>query len=656
MSVSAVPGADRLRCDRVLPTSDHPQNFMTSDQSEALERQLARHARLHGAVARLGQVALREQEPASLTDEIVRTVADTLDVQLCGVLRLCEDGETLEIVANVGHTSDLRSIMPAGTGTHAGYALSRREAVVSQDLRSETRFETRHLLGRGMRSGINAVIEGPEEPYGVLSAHTTRRRDFGEDDVNFLVAVANILSAAVERHRREALTRHQALHDPLTGLPNRTLALDRLDLALARRRREDIGVAMLMLDLDRFKIINDSLGHAVGDEVLVALGTRLRETLRPSDTVARLGGDEFVVVCELPDDIHRVVELAERIGCAVSKPLTLESGEHVLTASIGIAIAELPSDTSASLLRDADVAMYRAKHRGPGRYELFDSSLRSQVLARLNTETELRQALERDELCVDYQPIIELATGRPVATEALVRWEHPRHGRVPPLDFIPIAEETGLIVALGREVLRRACEQGARWQRQFGCRLQTFVNVSGSQIANPRFPAEVAGVCAQSGLVPGTLRLEVTESVLIERTGESTAVLGRLHADGVQLVLDDFGTGYSSLSYLRNFPLDGVKVDRAFTDGLGGSERDAAIMRAIVEMCGALGLSVVAEGVESAAQLEQLEKLGCHHVQGYLLCRPMPAEELTGFLAGRLAQFATDHPSVPGSARSSQLV
>jgi diguanylate cyclase (GGDEF)-like protein len=629
---------------------------MTSDQSEALERHLARHARLHGAVARLGQVALREQELMSLTDEVVRTVADTLDVQLCGVLRLCEDGETLEIVSNVGHTSDLRSIMPAGTGTHAGYALNRREAIVSQDLRLESRFDSRHLLGRGMRSGMNAVIEGPEQPYGVLSAHTTRRCDFSEDDLNFLVAVANILSAAVERHRREALTRHQALHDPLTGLPNRTLALDRLDLALARRRREEIGVAMLMLDLDRFKIINDSLGHAVGDEVLIALGARLREALRPSDTVARLGGDEFVVVCELPEDLQQVVELAERIGCAVSKPLSLESGEHVLTASIGIAVAERPTDTSASLLRDADAAMYRAKHRGPGRYELFDSSLRSQVLARLNTETELRQALERDELCVEYQPIIELATGRPVATEALVRWEHPRHGRVPPLDFIPIAEETGLIVELGREVLRWACAQGARWQRQFGCRLQTFVNVSGSQMANPRFPAEVAAVCEETGLLPGTLRLEVTESVLIERTGESTAVLNRLHADGVQLVLDDFGTGYSSLSYLRNFPLDGVKVDRAFTDGLGGSERDAAIMRAIVEMCSALGLSVVAEGVESAAQLEQLEKLGCHHVQGYLLCRPMPAEQLTGFLASRVAQFATDPQRVPASARSGQLV
>jgi len=453
-------------------------------------QQLAHHARLHQTVARLGQVALREQELKTLTDEVVHAVAETLDVQLCGVLKLCEDERTLEIVSNVGHKADVGAVVPCGTATHAGYALSTRQAVVSEDLRTERRFDGRPLLSRGVLSGMNAVIEGTGRPYGVLSAHTTRRRLFSEDDVNFLVAVANILSAAVERHRKEELTRHEALHDPLTGLPNRTLALDRLDLALARRRRDGTGVAMLMLDLDRFKIINDSLGHATGDRVLVTLAARLRDTLRPSDTVARLGGDEFVVVCELPPGVHQVVELAERIGAAVRRPLRSDSGEHFLTASIGIAMAETASDTSASLLRDADAAMYRAKKLGPGRYELFDSSLRSQALARLDTEAELRQALERGQLCVHYQPIIELASGWPVATEALVRWEHPRHGLVPPLDFIPIAEETGLIVALGRDVLQRACEQGAEWQQQFGFPLQTFVNVSGCQIANSRFPGK----------------------------------------------------------------------------------------------------------------------------------------------------------------------
>jgi diguanylate cyclase (GGDEF)-like protein len=603
----------------------------------AVGRQLAHHARLHETVARLGQIALREQELGTLTDEVVRAVATTLDVQLCGVLRLCDDGDTLEIISNVGHRTDIGAFIPGGTRTHAGYALSTRRAVVAEDLRSETRFDAAPLLERGMRSGVNAVIEGAGRPYGVLSAQSGRLRSFGEDDVNFLVAVANILSAAVERHRREELTRHAALHDPLTGLPNRTLALDRLDLALARRRRDGIGVAMLMLDVDRFKIINDSLGHVTGDQVLVALAARLRSTLRPSDTVARLGGDEFVVVCELPTGPRQVVELAERIGAAVSRPLKLDSGEHFLTASIGIAIAESASDTSASLLRDADAAMYRAKKVGPGRYELFDSSLRAQVLARLSTETELRHALERDELCVHYQPIIELASGRPAATEALVRWQHPRHGLVQPLDFIPIAEETGLIITLGREVLRRACEQGAEWQRRFDFPLQTFVNVSGCQIANSCFPEEVAEITDASGLLAGTLGLEVTESVLIENAGESTAVLGRLHAHGVRLVLDDFGTGYSSLSYLRDFPLDGVKVDRAFVDGLGRSRRDAAIMKAIVEMCAALGLAVVAEGVESHAQLGQLRRFGCRNVQGYLLCRPMPADEVGEFLHGRLA-------------------
>jgi diguanylate cyclase (GGDEF)-like protein len=604
--------------------------------AELLEQQIAQHARQQEAVARLGQLALREHDLSPLTDEVVTTVADILDVQLCGVLKLCEDEQNLEIVSNVGRTSDLRAVVPAGTATHAGYALSVRGPVVSEDLRTESRFDGRPLLSRGVLSGMNAVIEGLDRPYGVLSAHTVQRRRFGEDDVNFLVAVANVLSAAVERHRREEVSRHAALHDPLTGLPNRTLALDRLDVALARRRRDGIGVAMVALDLDRFKVINDSLGHGAGDEILAALATRLGEILRPTDTVARLGGDEFVVVCESRGGVHQFVELAERIGAAVSRPFGLASGEYFLTASIGVAIAEGNDDTSASLLRDADAAMYRAKKRGPGRYELFDAAVRGQVLQRLRTELELRHALEHDQLCVHYQPIVDLGSGKPVAMEALVRWMHPDHGLMPPLDFIPIAEETGIIIDLGRHVLERACKQGAEWQRQFGIPLQTFVNVSGCQIANSLFPSEVANIAKGCNLMPGTLGLEVTESVLIESVDSPVTVLGELHAHGLRLVLDDFGTGYSSLSYLRRFPLDGVKVDRSFIDDLDSSPENAAIMRAIVEMCHALGLSVVGEGVESATQLEQLAQLGCEHAQGYLLCRPMPADDVNRFLEDRL--------------------
>jgi len=623
---------------------------MTRDE---LEQQLAQHGRQHEAVACLGQVALREHDLRRLTDEVVAAVADTLDVELCAVLRLREDEEMLDIVASVGYDGDPGAAdLPARTGTQAGYALTKCQPVVVEDLRTETRFDTRSLLDQGMVSGMNAVIAGHERAFGVLSTHTGLRRRFSADDVNFLVAVANVLSAAVERHRKEELARHAALHDPLTGLPNRTLALDRLDRALARRRRDGTDVAMLLLDLDRFKVINDSLGHAAGDQVLVALATRLRDTLRPTDTVARLSGDEFVVVCESPAGVRQVVELAERIGAAVSRPFVLTSGEHFLTASIGVAVAESGDDTSASLLRDADAAMYRAKKRGPGRYELFDATVRAQVLARLRTEQELRQALDHDQLCVYYQPIINVASGDPVATEALVRWRHPHHGLIPPLDFIPIAEETGIIIELGRYVLERACEQGAAWQRQFDIPLQTFVNVSGHQIANPLFPAEVADIARRCNLLPGTLGLEVTESVLIEGVDSPIAVLSKVHAYGLRLMLDDFGTGYSSLSYLRRFPLDGVKVDRSFIDGLDSSPQNAAIMRAIVEMCHALDLTVVAEGVESPGQLEQLSQLGCEHAQGYLLCHPMPAEEVSRFLDGRLTSSAIDAAT---NARPSSL-
>ena len=617
--------------------------------SQEIARRLALHARQHDAVARLGQIALRDHDLQTLVSEVVSTVSATLDVQLCAVLRLREDAELLDIVASLGYTGPPDQPLPGGTGTQAGYALRTGRPVVAENLYDETRFDSGPLLEQGVVSGMNALIEGPDSPYGVLTAHSRERRRFGTDDVNFLVAVANVVSAAVERHSKEEASRHAALHDPLTGLPNRTLALDRLDLALARRRRDGTDVSMLLLDLDRFKVINDSLGHAAGDEVLLELASRLRDTVRPSDTVARLGGDEFIVVCESRSGTHGVIELAQRIADAVGRPFSLATGEHFLTTSTGIAVAEQADDTSASLLRDADAAMYRAKRRGPGRYELFDATLRAQVIARLRTETELRQALDQQQLRVYYQPIIDAESGRPVAAEALVRWQHPHHGLIPPLDFIPIAEETGLINELGRHVLESACQQGAAWQRRFQTPLQVFVNVSGCQIADPQFPAEAAEIAARSSMLAGTLGLEVTESVLIEEAGSSMTVLDELHANGLRLALDDFGTGYSSLSYLRRFPLDAVKVDRSFIDGLGDKPEDAAIMRAIIEMCRALGLTVIAEGVESSAQLQHLRQLGCERVQGYLLCHPIPAEETTEFLAQRLIDEGIE--ALPGSSR-----
>ena len=605
-----------------------------------IEQTLARHAREHEALARLSQIALREHQLRTLIEEIVATVMDTLDLELCGVSRLREDEKALDIVFSVGQPNP-PAVLPVDEGTQAGFALRTREAVVSEDLLAESRFDAPGLRNMGMRSGVSAIIEGHERPFGILSAHSSRPRRFTADDVHFLVAVANVLSAAVERNHKEEVARHAALHDPLTGLPNRTLALDRLDLALARRRRNGTTtVALLLIDVDRFTMINESLGHGAGDEVLLELAARLRDTLRVSDTAARLSADEFAIVCESEGGVHDVVELARRIETEFGRTLAMEDGERVFSASIGIAVAENLRDSASSMLRDADAAMYRAKRRGPGSYELFDSAVRAQVLTRLRTEAELRHAIAAGELCLHFQPILDLASGKPIATEALVRWQHPQHGLIPPLDFIPVAEETGLIADLGRYVLERACEQCAAWQRQLDAPLKIYVNVSGAQIINPAFVEEVVGIATGSGLLSGTLGLEVTESVLVEGDGYAINVLGSLHKHGVSLMLDDFGTGYSSLGYLRSFPLDGVKIDRSFIDGLTDNREDAAIIRAIIDMCSALDLTTVAEGVESESQLARLNSLGCDFVQGYLLCHPMAAADVGPFLSERLLASA----------------
>jgi diguanylate cyclase (GGDEF)-like protein len=420
----------------------------------------------------------------------------------------------------------------------------------------------------------------------------------------------------------------------LTGLPNRTLALDRIDQAL--RRRDAGTVAVLALDVDRFKLVNDSLGHAAGDELLIALSTRVRDVLRPGDTVARFGGDEFIVVCDGVDGPQGAIAIAERLARAIAEPLLLGSGVHFVSASIGIAVGGRPDDTPESLLRDADAAMYRVKESGRGGYELFDEHLREQVLNRVRIEGKLRGALERDELRVQYQPIVDARSGRPVSVEALVRWQHPDRGLIPPSEFIPVAEETGLIAELGRWVLGEACSQVAAWQREFGVPLGLAVNVSGRQLARPGFAAEVARIAERSGLIAGTLGLEITESVLIEEADAPMAALAQLRQHGLRLSLDDFGTGYSSLSYLKRFPLDSLKLDRSFIRGLGSGEEDRAIVEAVVTMARTLGLDVVAEGVETERQLAEVRALECPFAQGYLFARPLPPAAMTDLLSDRL--------------------
>jgi diguanylate cyclase (GGDEF)-like protein len=419
-------------------------------------------------------------------------------------------------------------------------------------------------------------------------------------------------------------------------LPNRALVLDRLGQALGRGRRDGTAVAVLFIDLDRFKPINDSLGHHVGDQVLVEIARRLTMVSRGVDTVARLAGDEFLVICAGAGVPNTVASTAELVVAELSRPIMTDTGvagrEVTVGASVGIAYAHGSADlTPEDLVRDADVAMYRAKQRGRGRVEAFDDTLRTAIELRLRTQEELRHAIGGDQIRPHFQPIVDGVTATVVGFEALARWQHPTRGLLQPGDFIELAEETGLIVPLGAEILAQACAQAARWQRDRPG-LRVSVNVAGAQLTDPSFVSTVAAVLAGTGLEARRLSLEITESTLMADTNAAAATLRALAALGVHLALDDFGTGYSSLTYLRRFPVESLKIDRSFVAGIGRDREDEAIVSMILNLSQALGLRVVAEGVETAGQLDQLRRWGCPLMQGFYFGRPMPAEQIEDFL------------------------
>ncbi|MGN6562434.1 MAG: EAL domain-containing protein [Thermomicrobiales bacterium] len=432
-----------------------------------------------------------------------------------------------------------------------------------------------------------------------------------------------------ERKAFEQQLTYQAFHDPLTGLPNRALFTNRLEHALARQEQGKGELALIFFDLDRFKVINDSLSHATGDALLVAVAERLHACLRADDTAARFGGDEFAVLLEDVTDAGGVTRLAEQIGAALRAPFTLAGRDVVVTSSVGIAFSQREHSSPAALLRDAEVAMYRAKNRGRDGYEIFESSMNARAIERLELEADLRQALDRREFVLYYQPQVDLASGRIVGAEALIRWLRPARGLVPPGDFIPLAEETGLINPLGWWTLEEACRQARRWQERPRARhappLRVAVNLSARQFQEPHLSAQVGAILDRVGLEPRLLQLEITESAVMEDAAATIATLRDLKALGVALAIDDFGTGYSSLSYLKRFPVDTLKIDRAFVTGLGCETEDDAIARTIIGLADILGLTVTAEGVETSAQRARLAALNCGHAQGYYFGRPAPA-------------------------------
>lgn len=438
------------------------------------------------------------------------------------------------------------------------------------------------------------------------------------------------------RRQAEEKLRYGALHDELTGLPNRPAFMERLRRSLERARLDDQYVfAVLFLDLDRFKIINDSLGHRVGDQLLIEIARRLETALRPGDLVARSGGDEFVVLIDHLREEHDVAYVAERIQKILSVPITLDEREVFSTVSIGITMSSSLSECAEDLLRDADTAMHRAKLNGKARFEIFDPQMREQALRIMQMETDLRRALSREEFVLYYQPIISFESGRLAGFEALIRWNHPLRGFVGPAEFIPIAEDNGLINPIGRWVLQEACRQMREWQRKFpgGLPLTISVNLSGKQFSQPNLIEMIAGILQETQLPASFLKLEITETVIMENSDSAAEMLNEIKALGSQLAIDDFGTGYSSFSHLHRFPIDTLKIDRAFVSRMDTSRESSEIVRTILSLAHNLKMSVVAEGVETSAQIKQLRNLGCEYGQGYFLHRPMPAADAGQLIA-----------------------
>ena len=617
----------------------HGVLYDVSERKRA-EGELQRSLSQQAVVARLGERALQNGDPQELMEVATELIRKVEGIHSACIWELDRDGRRLNLRAGLEEAAiGAGRRVSASRDSHAGAALETGTHAVVGDWEQETHHTMPPVLRAfGAASSLAVVIDGKNRPFGVLDIHATDRHRFSAKDVPFVQAAANVLADAIERHNADQALRYRVLHDALTGLPNRLSFVDSLGESLAKAAISGSPVGILFLDLDHFKLINDSLGHHAGDALLRAVAPRLRSHLRPGDIVARFGGDEFGVLIDRLADEGEAMAIADRVAAAFAQPFAIDGVEHFVSASIGVAVAGASGERPVNaelLIRDADAAMYRAKEGGRSRCVLFDAEMRAAAMKRLEIERDLRQTLERDELALYYQPVVNLRSGEIGGLEALVRWRHPERGLLDPGEFVSIAEDSGMIEPIGRWVQERACRQALAWQqlRPDARPFDVAVNLSARQAAHRDLPRVVEEVLARTGLDPIHLRLEITESVLVDESATAISSLQALSGLGVRLVLDDFGTGYSSLAYLNRFPFDALKIDRSFVEALGIEQEATAIVEAIIGMARGLSLEVIAEGVESEVQLSELQRLGCDFAQGHLFHAAMPEREVSRLIA-----------------------
>jgi diguanylate cyclase (GGDEF)-like protein/PAS domain S-box-containing protein len=627
--VTASPGNDES--GRVVKVRGTVQDISARKRAESELRDRARQQEL---IATLGRSALADSNLDHMFAEAAAAVSGGLGVRYSKVMELAGNGS---FVLKAGKGWDAgwlgRRIARPDDNSRLAALLATRKAFIVDDFASERPDSTSEILrAHGIVSGVEIPIVCGDGLWGVLSGYSNKPCGFAPASLDFLQGIANILATGIDRKRRDAQMEHLAQYDPLTDLPNRSLLDDRLAIAVAQAQRAGTRIAVLYLDLDQFKNVNDSFGHSAGDHLLKEAAHRLTSSVRKSDTVSRQGGDEFVILLREIDSDEATALVAEKLIRAMSSPVRIGNVELLVSISIGIASFPDNGNSGEALLRKADAALYAAKEAGRKCYRFYSEDMNARAHGQLTLVADLSRAIERNQMFLEFQPQVSMGSGAITGVEALVRWRHPTLGIVPPARFIPVAEDSGLIDSIGNWVLDAACLQQAKWVREGTVRGRIAVNVSALQFRRQDFLISVAQTLERTGLDPRYLELELTESAVMQGIDIVREKLTRLNELGVKLAIDDFGTGQSSLSYLKQFPIHRLKIDQSFVAGLPGDKDDAAITQAVISMGHSLGLNVIAEGIETLAQADYLKSMKCDDAQGFFYSRPLLPTDLVAFL------------------------